>query len=74
MNNIRIRLIRRLLKILIHKNKNMERIYCKNFKEDYESPKCEIITLENEAAVLSASQANVTHEGFTEEKWTGNWN
>lgn len=52
----------------------MERIYCKNFKEDYESPKCEIITLENEAAVLSASQANVTHEGFTEEKWTGNWN
>lgn len=34
----------------------------------YEAPKCEIIEMQNEGAILSAS-----NESFTEKNWGGSW-
>lgn len=37
-------------------------------REAYEAPKCEIIEMQNEGAILSAS-----NESFTESDWGGSW-
>lgn len=39
-----------------------------NGREAYEAPKCEIIEMQNEGAILSAS-----NESFTESDWGGSW-
>ena len=39
-----------------------------NSREAYEAPQCEIIEMQNEGAILSAS-----NESFTESDWGGSW-
>lgn len=41
----------------------------------YETPKCEIIEMKIEGAILSDSlRMDSSHEGYTEINWTGIWN
>lgn len=47
-------------------NKNYENL--REGKEAYEAPQCEIIEMQNEGAILSAS-----NESFTESDWKGGW-
>lgn len=53
-------------------NENMktmnEKQQAANGREAYEAPKCEIIEMQNEGAILSAS-----NESFTESDWGGSW-
>ena len=53
-------------------NENMKKMNEKqqaaNGREAYEGPKCEIIEMQNEGAILSAS-----NESFTESDWGGSW-
>lgn len=53
-------------------NENMktmnEKQQAANGREAYEAPKCEIIEMQNEGAILSAS-----NESFTENPWKPSW-
>lgn len=53
-------------------NENMKKMneeqQAANGREAYEAPKCEIIEMQNEGAILSAS-----NESFEETHWNGGW-